>query len=329
MTFTLDTHWVWDFWLADDGDLFHMYYLHAPTSLGDEHLRHRNARVGHAVSRDLATWTDLGVVLGHGVAGDFDETATWTGSVVQGPDGVWRMFYTGSRFLSPDSHANVETVGVATSTDLHSWSKSPGPILTADSRWYETLGDSSWPEEAWRDPWVFADPEGTGWHMILTARANHGDELDRGVIAHATSGDLDTWRVQPPLSKPGSGFTHLEVPQVATIGSRAILLFSCDSSALAGRRAGLAGGIWALEVDSEAGPYPAERATLLAPESLYSGRVIRDRTGGWVMLAFENSTEDGRFVGALSDPIPVEWSSPHGPLVFSVVASSAIRGELV
>ena len=30
MTFTLDSHWVWDFWLADDGDLFHMYYLHAP-----------------------------------------------------------------------------------------------------------------------------------------------------------------------------------------------------------------------------------------------------------------------------------------------------------
>ena len=324
MTFTLDTHWVWDFWFADDGDLFHMYYLHAPTSLGDEHLRHRNATIGHAVSRDLVSWKDLGVVLNHGADGDFDETATWTGSVVRAPDGVWRMFYTGSRFLSHDSHANIETVGVATSTDLHSWSKSAGPIVRADSRWYETLGDSSWPEEAWRDPWVFADPHGNGWHMILTARSNHGDELDRGVIAHATSDDLETWCVQPPLTEPGSGFRHLEVPQVATIGSRTLLLFSCDSPALAGKRAGRAGGIWSLEVDSAIGPYPVGQAMLLAPEQLYSGRVIQDRGGDWVMLAFENSSADGGFVGALSDPIPVDWSSPDGPLAFSV-----IEGKLV
>ncbi|CAN5233988.1 hypothetical protein BH09ACT5_BH09ACT5_10770 [soil metagenome] len=160
MTFTLDTHWVWDFWLADDGALFHMYYLHAPKSLGDQNLRHRNARVGHATSSDLVEWTDHGPVLEPGAPGSFDETATWTGSVLQGPDGVWRMFYTGSRFLSPDTTANVETVGVATSTDLHTWTKSPGPITRADPRWYETLGDSSWPEEEWRDPWVYADQHG-------------------------------------------------------------------------------------------------------------------------------------------------------------------------
>ncbi|MDO7883461.1 glycoside hydrolase family 68 protein [Antiquaquibacter soli] len=305
MTFTLDAHWVWDFWLADDGELFHLYYLHAPKSLGDPHLRHRNARVGHATSTDLRDWTDLGEVLAPGPEGAFDGSATWTGSVVAAPDGSWRMFYTGSRFLSADSHANVETVGVAVSRDLHSWTKLPGPIVTADPRWYEVLGTSEWPEEAWRDPWVYRDPSGEGWHMLLTARSASGDVRDRGVIAHATSDDLEHWTVQPPLSEPGAGFAHLEVPQLVEIDGSPVLLFSCDSPALAGERAGSTGGIWALVAESTTGPFDAKQARLVVDESLYSGRVIRDRSGRCVMLAFENSTADGGFSGVLSDPLPV------------------------
>ena len=309
MTFTLDTHWVWDFWLADDGDRFHMYYLHAPKSLGDERLRHRNATVGHASSTDLTTWTDHGPVLEPGAAGSFDETATWTGSVVRGHDGLWRMFYTGSRFLFPDTTANIETVGVATSADLHHWTKAPGPITEADARWYEKLGDTAWPEEAWRDPWVYEDPDGQGWHMLVTARAAAGDELDRGVIGHATSTDLVQWTVQPPLSSPGAGFRHLEVPQIVSIDSRTLLLFSCDSAALAGLRVGEVGGIWAVQAASPTGPFDTAASALVVDERLYSGRIIRDRDGGLVLLAFENSTTDGQFVGALSDPIPVHWNS--------------------
>jgi len=307
MVFSLDTHWVWDFWLADDGDQFHMYYLHAPKSLGDQNLRHRNARVGHAVSTDLVQWRDLGLVLGPGGPGDVDETATWTGSVLQGPDGVWRMFYTGARFLSANTTANVETVAVATSANLHDWAKHPATIVAADGRWYETLGTSSWSEEAWRDPWVFADPGGDGWHMLVTARSSTGDELDRGVIAHATSPDLESWTVRPPLSAPGTGFRHLEVPQVVTIDGRSVLLFSCDTQALAGDRSTGSGGIWALALDSLTGPYDVGAAVRITDEHLYSGRAIQNRSGSWVLLAFENSTSDGGFVGALSDPMPLEW----------------------
>ncbi|TQL44921.1 beta-fructofuranosidase [Homoserinimonas aerilata] len=317
MTFSLDAHWVWDFWLADDGDLFHLFYLHAPKSLGDQNLRHRNAKVGHATSSDLIEWSDHGVVLQPGGPGAFDETATWTGSVLRGPDGVWRMFYTGSRFLASDSVANIEAVGVATSTDLHHWTKAEQPITVADPRWYEKLGDSSWPEEAWRDPWVFADPAGDGWHMILTARSSHGDEEDRGVIAHAVSQDLMSWQVQPPLTEPGTGFKHLEVPQIAQIGSRTVLLFSCDTPALAGHRSGDRGGIWVVDVESPIGPYAPQGARLLAEESLYCGRLIQNRDGEWMLMAFENMTADGGFTGALSNPIPVEFSDADGGLVIS------------
>lgn len=305
MAFSLADHWVWDFWLADDGSLFHMFFLHAPHALGHEHLRHRNARIGHATSSDLTNWTVHGRAFEAGEPGAFDETATWTGSVVRGPDGLWRMFYTGSRFLFPDKHTNIETVGVATSPDLYSWTKHPGPVTVADPRWYETLGSSSWPEEAWRDPWVFPSADGTLWHMLVTARANSGDELDRGVIGHATSTDLESWTVQPPLNRTGGGFQHLEVPQVAKVGSRTHLIFSCDSTKLAGNRSGGMGGIWSVVADAAEGPYPITTAKLLVPERLYSGRVIEDRNGRPVLLAFRNRSDDGSFAGTITDPLPL------------------------
>jgi len=312
MPFSLDTHWVWDFWLADDGELFHLYYLRAPKSLGDERLRHRNATIGHATSSDLSAWQDLGTVLRPGRQGDFDETATWTGSVVRGPDGLWRMFYTGSRFLYPDSATNVEAIGVATSSDLHTWVKRPGPVSTADARWYETLPDATWREEAWRDPWVFADESGR-WHMLTTARANAGPATDRGVIGHAVSDDLETWAPMPPLSAPGAGFAHLEVPQLVEIDGHDVLLFSCDSPAVTGARSG-SGGVWAVEARSFPGPFNPEGAQLLVDDARYAGRIVTDRKGRSVLIAFENRGPDGRFLGTICDPIPVHWDHEDGRL---------------
>ena len=306
MSFALPDHWVWDFWLADDGARFHLFFLHAPRSLGHPDLRHRNARIGHAVSTDLFDWTFLGAALGPGPADGFDGTATWTGSVVRGPDGLWRMFYTGSRFLAPNENRNVETIGVATSRDLMNWEKQPGPVLVADPRWYETLGSSSWSEEAWRDPWVYADPAGNGWHMLVTARANHGDDEGRGVIAHATSPDLVHWQAQPPLSQPQSGFMHLEVPQLVEIDGRNVLIFCCDAPRLANGHKGEIGGIWTAPVASVPGPFDIERATLLADQRFYAGRLVQDRRGQWMLLAFRN--EPGfAFEGGITDPLPVRW----------------------
>ncbi|GAA4267402.1 glycosyl hydrolase family 32 [Frondihabitans peucedani] len=309
MAFSLPDSWIWDFWLADDGDLFHLFYLHAPKSLGDPELRHRNARFGHATSRDLREWDDLGPIFPPGADGEFDETATWTGSVVRGRDGLWRMFYTGASFRP--GGGNVETIGVATSPDLTTWTKQPGPLVRADSRWYETWGTSTWPEEAFRDPWVYLDQESGTWHMLITARADHGSDDDRGVIGHATSPDLEEWTLQPPLSSPGAGFAHLEVPQLVEVDGAAVLLFSCNTPALsdAARAQGLTGGIWSVPVSVPLQEVDVARARLLASERLYSGRILPDRTGAPVLLAFDMADADGGFLGSISDPVPVGWAA--------------------
>lgn len=309
MAFSLPDHWVWDFWLADDGATYHLFYLHAPHALKNPDLRHRNARIGHATSSDLTTWTNHGRIFDTGPAGSFDDTATWTGSVVRGPDGQWRLYYTGSRFLSPDSNANVETIGMAVSDDLFNWHKLPGPIAAADPLSYETLGTSAWPEEAFRDPWVFEGEDGL-WHMLITARANHGAVEARGVVGHATSADMQTWQVRPALSEINSGFAHIEVPQLVEVDGTQHLIFCCDSPKLSGRLAGQKGGIWSVAVPAPLGPYPIEQATLLAPEELYAGRIAFTRNGQPVLLAFSNVQAGGVFAGSISDPLPVKLARP-------------------
>lgn len=282
-----------------------MFYLHAPKSLGNPDLRHRNARIGHATSSDLRHWTNHGQVFDAGAPGSFDGSATWTGSVVRDRDGLWRMFYTGSRFLSPDSSANIESIGVATSPDLFAWTKQPGAICVADDRYYETLGASSWPEEAWRDPWVFWRQSDQRWHMLITARGKDGAEPDRGVMAHATSTDLAHWSVEPPLSASGSGFAHLEVFQIIRLAGQNHIVFCCDAAKLCGHRSGGMGGIWSLPVGDMPGQVDFAAARLLVDERLYAGRIAQDRQGRPWLLAFNNVSAGGAFEGGICDPLPI------------------------
>ena len=49
-------HWIWDSWIADDGERYHLYFLKAPSALGDPGLRHEAAWIGHATSENLVDW---------------------------------------------------------------------------------------------------------------------------------------------------------------------------------------------------------------------------------------------------------------------------------
>jgi hypothetical protein len=99
-------------------------------------LRHANASVGHAVSRDL--------------------------------------LYTGT---SCGDGGLVQRIGLATSSDLVTWTKHPAnPVLEADRRWYELIDDTTWHDQAWRDPWLFRNRDDGTFHALVTARANDGPQ---------------------------------------------------------------------------------------------------------------------------------------------------------
>ena len=308
--FKLPEAWVWDSWLVDDGSMYHLFFLYASRALRDPQARHYRASVGHAVSTDLVTWERVVDALVRSDAPAFDDLATWTGSIVRHPDGRWFLFYTGAS-LDP-SGANIQSIGYATSTDLMTWDKAPGPVLRADSRWYEKYADGHWHDEAFRDPWVVSDPDGDGWHMLITARANHGVPDDRGVVGHAWSPDLEHWELREPLSSPGQGFGQLEVVQLVEIDGRLVLAFNClagDTSS-ARKATGTTGGVWLATAESPLGPYGIADAQQLTDDRLYVGKFIEDReTAEMKFLAFVNTDDDGSFVGEISDPLVAAW---HG-----------------
>ncbi len=306
--FDLPEAWVWDFWVADDGTDYHLFFLYASRALKDPDARHYRASVGHAVSSDLTNWTRVTDALVRSDAPAFDELATWTGSVTKGDDGLWYLLYTGARLDA--SGKNVQSIGLATSSDLYDWTKLPGPIAEADPRWYETRPDALWHDQAFRDPWVLRDPQGDGWHLLVTARANRGPGDDRGVIGHCTSPDLRTWTVQPPLSEPGAGFGQLEVLETSVVDGQHVLIFNCLGGDLAGWRAatGASGGVWYATAEGPLGPYDLAGARCLTGREAYVGRLVAERgTGRTLFLAFRHDGPDGSFLGGITDPRPVGW----------------------
>jgi hypothetical protein len=69
------------------------------------------------------------------------------------------------------------------------------------------------------------------------------------------------------------------------------------------------GGIWVATGPEGGGLFDVfahvGAARLVSDDRLYVGKVIRDREGEWVLLAFHHRGPDGRFVGAISDPVPL------------------------
>ena len=320
MTYQPPGHWMWDFWFAQNGLDYHLFYLKAPRALGDPELRHWNVRIGHAVSRDLVRWQDLPDAIGPSTKiGAWDDYTTWTGSIIHHA-GTWYMFYTGAKRAEKGL---IQRIGLATSKDLITWQKHPdNPVLTADPNWYETLNLDLWHDEAWRDPFIFRH-EGL-FHAFITARTKIGHKSGRGVIGHAVSNDLLNWQVLPPISEPGE-FGYLEVPQLVEISGRWYLFFSVTHDKYSEVRLARPGikrssGTHYFVADRALGPFTYLSDDFMVGDeigSLYSGKVIRNPKGEWVFMAFKLFAPGNRFIGELCDPIPIILK-PDGRMTVSI-----------
>ncbi|MBX3749264.1 MAG: hypothetical protein KF897_04165 [Opitutaceae bacterium] len=89
----------------------------------------------------------------------------------------------------------------------------PAPLCVATSRDAVHFGPrrvlatlpAPYDRQATRDPVVFPDAAGAGFHLLATAARREADGRERGCLAHFTSADLRTWDLREP-------FLILDVP---------------------------------------------------------------------------------------------------------------------
>ena len=313
MVLSLNDKWIWDFWLARNGDDWHIYFLQADNTLADPEMRHRNVTQGHAVSRDLVNWTHVGQCFAPATGPAWDDWTTWTGSVLQGPDGAWHLFYTGTSHAGDGMH---QRIGHATSPDMHSWQRvGDGLVLDLNgpnAAHYEEFTPGHWHDRAMRDPWVIRDPEGDGWLMYFTARVPGRAEPNAGgAIGLARSADLYHWTLEKPVYD-GGDFGQLEVPQVFRHGSHWYMTFctAAEHWSEGYRRKNpqtpVTGNHY-LIADHHLGPWRTPDAPFLDglnPCKRYAGKIV-ERDGKLFIMGFLYYDAEGRFIGKVSDPVPL------------------------
>jgi len=312
MVIAIDKKWIWDSWYAKDGDTYHGFFLQADTSLGDPDLRHLNVTQGHATSKDLVNWTHLGTMFGPSKTTAWDDSTTWTGSVVQDGAGLWHLFYTGTTLAE---NSLYQRIGHATSTDLHSWERvGDGLCLDLTGPNADTYEKDHmvghWHDRAMRDPWVMRDPDSDGWLMYFTARAPGIAEPNAGgAIGFATSPDLYNWTLRPPVFTGGMG--QLEVPQVFQVGDLWYCLFCTsgfqwsDHYRATNPESPVTGNHY-LMADHPRGPWRMAPGTFLdgaEPCRRYAARIV-DGPEGLVILGFADGGKDV-FGGYVMNPEPV------------------------
>lgn len=312
MALRLPDRWIWDSWYVWDGDVCHAFYLCASRGLGDPERRHRNTNVGHAISRDLVSWEVLPDALSPSESPAFDSWTTWTGSTVKGDDGKWWMFYTGT---SRETQGKVQSIGAAISDDLITWHKLDNPLVVADGEHYEKVGQVGHDgNEHWRDPWVYKQEGSNIWHMLITARGRTRGEKHSGVMGHAVSEDLKNWQVLKPLSDSDSSFANLEVFQYAEVDGVPLIIFCCGWRELNDELLAAYGKVdytYSVPCSRNLEGLDFRGAKPFMPGELYAGRVIQKPSGEWFFIGFVNF-RDGKFVGELSDPIPVTATFEEG-----------------
>ena len=289
---------TWDYWFLQRDGVYHAYYLQAMTGLGP--AKHGNQHVGHAVSRDLVSWTNLGPALVP-IHGTWNDLSIATGSTVEFEGKGW-MVFTGRG-------SKISGIGLAESRDLVHWQKvGDGPVAPLGQAF-----DAEWDGQPvkWRalaDPYLYPEPI-DGWFYLVINSIIDGEPLySRGCLTTMRSKDLKTWEPYNVLAHPG-WFTRMETPQLWRHGDLWYLYFGGvrerempEEFVKAGPDLPTMGNYYFVSksLDEPFEPLSQYRLNVPDPRFAYICKVLRGPDGSDVML----TTIAGQF---LSRPYSVRY----------------------
>ncbi len=173
-------------WVRDDAGLYHLFFQNEG--------RGGPSSIEHYLTTDFRSLHYLGVAL-RAEPGGWDTDGVWAPHIVRNGD-VYVMFYTG---LEGVGAAGKQRIGVATSTDLMTWSRArvnrcpgtsgAGCVYECRESWTAWDGPAGADNQQCRDAFVLWDSDRGRWVMFATARSTNR----YGVVVVACATDLTHW----------------------------------------------------------------------------------------------------------------------------------------
>ena len=180
-------------WTPAGSWLFHIFYIRQNQYIYDDNPENTTKNIGHAVSDTLSGWTVIDTAAISVRQNRFDSQHVWAPSIVR-RGLTYHMFYTGV-----DAGGN-QRIGLATSTDLVTWTHGDSVLDAASIPWADPSPDSLYSSAAQlRDAFVMEDPDAPGdWLMyFVTVPAERTPDMVVGVAR--SDGDFTAWSGTFPL----------------------------------------------------------------------------------------------------------------------------------
>ncbi|MEP7028480.1 MAG: hypothetical protein ABI960_07785, partial [Candidatus Eisenbacteria bacterium] len=296
-----------DHMLLKSGGTWHLFYTDLATTLVP------TTRIGHAVSTDLAHWTERPTVITAGGGGWYDR-GVWAPAVTAAPGGGWVLMFTGK------SPTGSEVIGAMTSGDLDNWLLAPeNPVLVPSgwARWSESFSCSC------RDPFVYF--ENGVYNLIYTAQT--ASVPNHPALGRAESLDLLHWNDIGPfaIDSVSTTYSDIESPGLVFRGNRVELHYTRFHSQML--TAPTSAGPWAfgepIDVDARggAGEIVIDGAVNLFSRVRYD--VCNPQTS--VILIDTVSTTATAYSPLLSPKLPPGWTFDGDAFVAQPVYSDGPR----
>ncbi len=207
------------------GGVYHLFYMRHNTSATDDSTE---VDLGHAVSLDLMTWSQLDPIL-HTRSDNWDNLHIWAPFVIAQGD-TFYMFYTGVTKV-PYPYYAYQRIGLATSTDLVSWTRYDEPIFDGNRVPWAMADSTQYAGCQFRDPFVMVDPDSPGrWLMYFAAIPRAATSQQIAGIGFNDTGS-SPWQDLKPLWNTDAAHYQgfIESPTVMSHDGRWYLFFTTNS----------------------------------------------------------------------------------------------------